>query len=80
MVKPISRRETAVEVRSFIAILFIPNRSSRIVCNTHRWNLLGQRGEYPGGGVWIWPFCGFRGWVWGRLRSKVSKSPNAFNT
>ena len=26
------------------------NRSSRIICNTHRWNLLGKVGDTPGVG------------------------------
>jgi hypothetical protein len=56
MVKPISRRETAVKVRCFIAILFITNRSCRIVCIGVRWNHSEFRGV-P------------RGWVAGCLIS-----------
>ena len=48
MVRPISRKETAVKVRCFIAILFIPNRSSRIVCNGPRWNQIEASGGATG--------------------------------
>jgi hypothetical protein len=44
MVKPISRRETAAEIKSFIVTSKLPNRSSRIVCIEVRWSLLGQVG------------------------------------
>jgi hypothetical protein len=57
MVKPISRKETAVKVRCFIAILFIPNRLSRIVCTSPRWNQIEQVGGAPGGGVIPKRYC-----------------------
>jgi len=38
------------ECFNYLLFSGLPNRSSRIICNTLRWNLLGQVGGTPGVG------------------------------
>ena len=52
-----------IEASNLIAFLAkTPNRSLKIVCNSKLGNPPKQVGVPPGRGVWVRPFCGFRGW------------------